>query len=73
MKKMLMLGTSYGSIEMIRYAKKKGAYTIVTDYLEPEKSPAKYEADEYWMINTSELDFWRKSVEKSKLMPLCAA
>lgn len=56
MKKMLMLGTSYGSIEMIRYAKAKGAYTIVTDYLEPEKSIAKLEADEYWMINTAELD-----------------
>ena len=67
MKKMLMLGTSYGSIEMIRYAKKKGAYTIVTDYLEPEKSPAKYEADEYWMINTSELDFLEEKCRKEQI------
>ncbi len=56
MRKMLMLGTSYASCEMIKYAKSQGIYTIVTDYLEPKDSIAKYESDEYWMINTSELD-----------------
>ena len=44
------------SCEMVRYAQSKGIYTIVTDYLEPEKSIAKQISDEYWMINTSELD-----------------
>ena len=56
MKKLLMLGTSYGSMEMLRYAKEKGIYTIVTDYMEPEQSPGKLISDEYWMINTGELD-----------------
>ena len=60
MKKLLMLGTSLASIEMIEYAKSIGVYTIVTDYLEPEKSVAKLVADEYWMINTSELDILEK-------------
>lgn len=56
MEKLLMLGTSLASEEIIKYAKSEGVYTIVTDYLPPEKSTAKLLADEYWMINTSELD-----------------
>lgn len=60
MKKLLMLGTSSISCEMVEYAKSKGVYTIVTDYLPPEKSTAKLIADEYWMINTSELDVLEK-------------
>lgn len=67
MKKMLMLGTSYGSIEMIRYAKEKGAYIIVTDYLEPAKSIAKFEADEYWMINTADLDLLEEKCKKEQI------
>lgn len=59
-KKLLMLGTSMISCEMISYAKSLGVYTIVTDYLPPEKSIAKKVADEYWMINTSEIDILEK-------------
>ena len=53
MKKLLMLGTSQGSCEMIRIARAKGIYTIVTDFDLPEKSIGKLIADEYWMINTA--------------------
>lgn len=56
MEKLLMLGTSLASKEIINYAKSEGVYTIVTDYLPPEKSTAKLISDEYWMINTCELD-----------------
>lgn len=56
MQKLLMLGTSLISKEMVEYAKSKGVYTIVTDYLEPEKSRAKLISDEYWMINVAEVD-----------------
>lgn len=66
-KKMLMLGTGYGSIEMIKYARKQGIYTIVTDYDEPEKSVAKLEADEYWMINTSELDLLEQKCREENI------
>ena len=51
-----MLGTSYGTNLMLDYAKSKGVWTIVTDYLEPEYSPGKLVSDEYWMINTGDLD-----------------
>lgn len=54
--KLLMLGTSYGSIAMIEYAKSQGIYTIVTDYLPPSQSRAKLVSDEYWMINTGDVD-----------------
>lgn len=56
MEKLLVLGTVPTNIELIEKAKARGVYTIVTDYLEPEKSPAKLVSDEYWMINTSDLD-----------------
>lgn len=51
-----MLGTTPTSIELINLAKARGIYTITTDYLEPEQSPAKLISDEYWMISTGDLD-----------------
>jgi len=56
MDKLLMLGTTPTSIELINLAKARGVYTVTTDYFEPEKSPAKLISDEYWMISTSDLD-----------------
>ena len=56
MEKLLMLGTSYGTLDMLAYAKSRGVYTIVTDYLPPEQSPGKLFSDEYWMINTGDVD-----------------
>lgn len=60
MKKLLMLGTSYLSCEMVKYAKSLGVYTIVTDPRAPQESVAKLVADEYWMINTGEIDVLEK-------------
>lgn len=56
MKKLLVLGTVPTNIELIEKAKARGVHTIVTDYLEPEKSPAKLVSDEYWMISTGDID-----------------
>jgi len=56
MKKLLMLGTSYGSCLMLEYAKSQGVYTIVTDFNDPEHSPGKKIADEYWMLSTGDVD-----------------
>lgn len=70
-KKLLMLGTSYGSCEMIRYAKKLGVYTIVTDPNVPEKSLAKKEADEYWMISTADIDQLEKKCREEGVNSVC--
>ena len=43
-------------MEMLRTARKKNIYTIVTDYDTPEKSMGKQIADEYWMISTTDID-----------------
>ena len=53
---LLELGTSVGSVDIVRYAKSQGAYVIVTDYLLPEKSEAKRWADETAMISTTDVD-----------------
>lgn len=56
MKKLLLLGSSYGCTEMLRYAKSQGIHTIATDYLEPEYSIAKRHSDEQWMISTADVE-----------------
>lgn len=55
MEKLLMLGSTTASVELVRLAKSQGIYTVVTDYLEPEESEAKLEADEYWMLSTADV------------------
>ena len=53
-KKLLVLGGTTLSCEIIRQAKEKGAYTIVTDYL--EDSPGKKIADKSFMVSTTDID-----------------
>lgn len=67
MRKLLMLGTSLLSREMVLYAKSQNIYTIVTDYLEPEKSRAKLVADEYWMINVADVDELEKKCREENV------
>lgn len=55
-KKLLILAGADVHIKVVRAAKELGVYTIVTDYLNPEDSPAKQEADEYWMLNITDID-----------------
>lgn len=60
------------SKEIIEYAKRQGVYTIVTDYLEPDKSTAKLISDEYWMINTGDIDaLERKCRQESVTSVIC--
>lgn len=66
-KKLLMLGTSYLSSEIVRYAKSLGIYTIVTDYLDPQDSVAKTISDEYWMINTNEVDLLEQKCREENI------
>lgn len=54
-KKLLILGGSRISCEIIRKAKELGVHTTVTDWYPLEKSPAKQIADEYFMTSTSDI------------------
>lgn len=53
-KTLLMLGSNVGAVEMIRYAKENGAYTIAADYYSADRSAAKREADEAALISTAD-------------------
>lgn len=55
-KKLLFLGSNVGTIDMIRYAKENGAYTIVADYLPIEKSLGKQYADSHVQISTGDME-----------------
>ena len=55
-KKLLILAGVDVHVKLVLAAKSLGAYTIVTDYLEPEESPAKLIADEFWMLNITDED-----------------
>jgi biotin carboxylase len=47
-KRLLILGGNALTIDIVEKAKMLGVYTIVTDWYDVHKSPAKIVADEYW-------------------------
>jgi len=47
-KKLLILGGNAPSIDVVEAAKDMGVYTIVADYYDTKRSPAKLVADEMW-------------------------
>jgi biotin carboxylase len=56
MKKLLFLGNNIHSDSLVKLAKGRGVYTIVTDDRSVEESPVKLMADEYWNISVSDID-----------------
>lgn len=55
-KKLLILAASHNEVPLVKRAKELGVYTIVTDYYDVDKSPAKKVADEYWNISWSDTE-----------------
>ncbi len=55
-KRILVLGGSHSLIDVVEKAKKLGYYTIVTDYYDTDRSPAKLVADKYYMISLADTD-----------------
>lgn len=53
-KKLLILGSDVGSLDVLREAHKMGVYVIVTDLM--ETSPTREAADETWNISTTDID-----------------
>lgn len=62
-KKLLILGGAAVHCKIVTTAKKMGIYTIVTDYLDKNNSPAKQLSDESWQIDLYDVD---RIVEKCR-------
>lgn len=63
-RKLLVLGSNVGSVDIVKYAKKRGIYTVVADYYPPQKSEAKQVADESIMVSTADLEALSKVIEE---------
>ncbi len=55
-KKLLIVGGAFQHCKIVEAAKRMGVITYVTDFLPPEKAPAKQIADHYWMHNITDYD-----------------
>ena len=66
-KRLLILGSNNGSVDIVNYAQREGAYVIVTDYLPTNKSAAKKYADETAQISTVEIDALVKYAKEKKV------
>jgi len=60
--KLLILGSDFGTISVVKEAHKIGMHVIVADLM--EKSPSKDEADEAWLISTTDLDTLEKKCKE---------
>lgn len=65
-KRLLILGGSRISCEIIRHARAMGIITGVTDWYALEKSPAKQMADEAYFVNTSDIDAMVELIKEKK-------
>lgn len=54
MKKLLILGSDFGTISVVREAHKMGLYVIVADLM--ESSPTKQLADEAWLLSSTDTE-----------------
>lgn len=66
-KKLLILGGSALMVDPVIKAKSMGLYTIVTDWHELAKSPAKQIADEYWNISLMDYDQLTVKIKEEKV------
>lgn len=66
-KKLLILAGADVHIKVVNAAKELGVYTIVTDYLSPQDSPAKLIADEFWMLDIKDTNDIVEKCQKERI------
>ena len=66
-KKLLLLGSNVGTLDIIRYAKAYGVYTIVADNLPVEKSLGKQYSDDNVLISTNDVDGLKKLITEKNI------
>ncbi len=71
-KKLLILGQSMATLDIIRYAQSKGVYVVFTDNIDPALSHGKKIADEYWNVSTGDIDALEKLSIKNNVSAVFA-
>lgn len=66
-KKILVLGGGPLMVDPVVQARSMGVYTVVTDWNELDKSPAKRLADEYWNINLMDYEQLSKKIKEKQI------
>lgn len=66
-KKLLILGGNFLSIDIVNAAKDLGVYTIVTDWYDEDRSPAKTIADEAWNVSTTDYTTLTKLIKEKSI------
>lgn len=66
-KRLLVLGGSRISCEIVRKAQELGIYTMVTDWYNEDKSPAKKIADKAFMTSTADIEAMVKLIRDEKV------
>lgn len=66
-KKLLLLGSNVGTLDIIKYAKENGAITIVADNFPVEKSVGKQFADENVLISTADMEELKAYINEHKI------
>lgn len=63
-KKLLILGGDSFSVDIVKTAQSMGVYTIVTDWYDTKRSPAKLVADEYWNVSIEDYDLLSQKIKE---------
>ena len=66
MRKILVLGSDFGTLYVVKKAQEMGLYTIVADLM--ETSPTKQQADEAWNISTTDIDLLEKKCRENDII-----
>lgn len=66
-KKLLILGGGALVIDIVKRAKALGVYTIITDWCDLYKSPAKLIADKYWDISLTDYPLLCEKINKEQV------
>lgn len=64
-RKLLILGSDFGTLDMVKEAHRMGLYVIVSDTM--ESSPTKEEADEMWFVSTTDIDLLEKKCREENV------
>lgn len=66
-KKLLLIGGDVLTCDIVNKAHEMGLYVVVTDWYEPQRSPAKLLADEYWMTSIEDYDELAKQIKEQHI------